>query len=122
MCYRFLIPKDEVDNDPETSFFNQSMESLGCRIWVEEARLGVVIDLILRNQEPVTHIRIVSRRHLRGIRMAEDVLDRGGVHAVGSNYEVGSHDGAVGECDGWCFGVLIIAKLDINNHKLEPTL
>lgn len=37
LCYRFLIPKDEVDNDPETSFFNQGMESLGCRIWVDEA-------------------------------------------------------------------------------------
>jgi salicylate hydroxylase len=33
-CYRFLIPRVEVENDPETSFFTKSLVGMqGLRIW-----------------------------------------------------------------------------------------
>jgi salicylate hydroxylase len=35
LCYRFLIPKADVDGDPETRFFNESPQSVGCRVWAD---------------------------------------------------------------------------------------
>lgn len=32
-CYRFLIPKADLAADPETSWFNEGEQSLGCRIF-----------------------------------------------------------------------------------------
>lgn len=36
-CYRFLIPKADVDSDPETRSFNESPQSVGCRVWADLA-------------------------------------------------------------------------------------
>jgi salicylate hydroxylase len=32
-CYRFLISRAELEADPETRFFNQGHQQLGCRIF-----------------------------------------------------------------------------------------
>lgn len=37
-CYRFLIPRDDVENDPETSFFTKKLVGRqGLRIWPDAA-------------------------------------------------------------------------------------
>ena len=35
LCYRFLIPKADVDDDLETRFFHESPQSMGCRVWAD---------------------------------------------------------------------------------------
>ncbi|KAK0710064.1 FAD binding domain-containing protein [Lasiosphaeria miniovina] len=59
LCYRFLIPKTSVDDDPDTRFFNEDWRSRGCRLWVDIAGKKRVISYPCRNYEVLNFINII---------------------------------------------------------------
>lgn len=50
-CYRFLIPRAEIDADPELSWFTAAPESRGVRVWTDPAGKRRIVDYSCRNFE-----------------------------------------------------------------------
>ncbi|KAK3349828.1 hypothetical protein B0T25DRAFT_249918 [Lasiosphaeria hispida] len=59
LCYRFLIPKADVDSDPETRFYNETPLSTGCRVWVDIPGKKRLISYPCRDYEVINFIAIL---------------------------------------------------------------
>lgn len=66
-CYRFLIPRTDLEADPETSFFNRGHQQLGVRLFIDPNSRRRLISYtcrkyVVRSQSFLIHC--VSIQHL----------------------------------------------------------
>jgi salicylate hydroxylase len=52
-CYRFLITRAELEEDPETRWFNQGHQQLGCRIFPDPAAQRRLVTYTCREYVPI---------------------------------------------------------------------
>lgn len=50
-CYRFLIPRTDLDANPETQWFNQSHQRHGCRVYADPEKPRRLVSYNCRNHE-----------------------------------------------------------------------
>ncbi|KAM7220458.1 hypothetical protein V8F06_004237 [Rhypophila decipiens] len=59
MAYRFLIPRAEVDSDPETKFFTEGVDFLGARVWADYKGRKRLISYPCRNYEVLNFAALI---------------------------------------------------------------
>ncbi|KAK3315769.1 FAD/NAD(P)-binding domain-containing protein [Apodospora peruviana] len=59
VCYRFLIPRVDVDSDPDTKWFNDTPLALGCRIWVDIPNRKRLLQYPCRDHETLNFVAIM---------------------------------------------------------------
>jgi len=74
---------------------------------MEESRLQVIIYIGLGYQEPVAQVRFRPCRHLRRVRMPQDMLHGKGMHPIRCNHQIGGDHTPVCEHNRRRFGILI---------------
>ncbi|KAH6683935.1 hypothetical protein B0J14DRAFT_571724 [Halenospora varia] len=57
-CYRFLISRHDLESDPETKFFLEGQQPLGCRIWPDNENQRRLVCYSCRNHEVYNFVAI----------------------------------------------------------------